>query len=386
MRGLILCVLLWSAGGAGARAMPAAVEAHVVDTPQPVMGSDGLRHLAYELDITNFYGDTGPLYLTGVTVFEGGSAAPLAHFSGGEMAALLAPNTDLQPDNSLAIKAGGHAVIFLWLTLPQGSGPEGANPPDHLRHHLEFKTEKGIVQTADDIVVEVSKISPVVIGPPLRGLWLADEGPGYAQSHHWGSLVAENGRLTIPQRYAIDFFGLDASGHAVRVPVEKLAESRLEDWVGFDSEVLAVADGVVSQVRDGVPDHKPLSPQAEPDELTPEGLYGNFVILEIAPHVFAHYAHLRAGSVRVKAGDHVRRGDLLARLGDTGSAGAPHLHFHMSDTAGFAGSEGLPFVFDDLTIAGHASESEALNNTSNLSLTAKNLHEVLPLNGDLIAF
>ena len=346
------------------------------------MGSDGLRHLAYELDITNFYGDTGTLNLTGVTVFAEDSSMPLASFSDVGLAALLAPNTDLQPDNSLAIKGGGHAVIFLWLTLPKE-----ASPPNRLRHHLDFRTEKGAVQAADDVFVNVVKSPPVVIGPPLRGLWLADEGPGYAQSHHWGSLVAENGRLTIPQRYAIDFFGLDTKGHAVRVPVEKLAESRLEDWAGFDSEVLAVADGVVSQIQDGIPDHKPLSPQTEPTELTPAALYGNFVILEIAPHVFAHYAHLRAGSVRVKTGDHVRRGDILGRLGDTGSAGAPHLHFHVSDTMGFAGSEGLPFVFDSLTLAGHASESEALNNASKLDLTvAKIRHEALPLNGDLIAF
>lgn len=362
--------------------MPAAVAAHVIHAPQPVMGSDGLRHLAYELDVTNFYGDTGALNLTGMTVFAESSPTPLASFSGAGMAALLAPNTDLQSDNSLAIKASGHAVIFLWLTVPKDMPL-----PNRLRHHLDFRTEKGVVQTADDVFVDVSKAPPVVISPPLRGLWLTDEGPGYAQSHHWGSLVAENGRLTIPQRYAIDLFGADAKGHAVRVPVEKLAESRLEDWVGFDSEVLAVADGIVSQARDGVADHKPLSPQTEPDDLTPEGLYGNFVILEIAPHVFAHYAHLRAGSVKVKAGDHVRRGDILGHLGDTGSAGAPHLHFHVSDTAGFAGSEGLPFVFDSLTLAGHASESEVLNNTSDIDLTAGTIrHDSLPLNGDLIAF
>ncbi len=380
LRSLILCALLFACS-VQAQAMPAAVEAHVVHAPQPVMGSDGLRHMAYELDITNFYGDTGVLKLSGVTVYAESPSAPLASFSGAGMAALLAPNTDLQPDNSLAIKVGGHAVIFLWLTLPKDMPL-----PDRLRHHLDFKTEKGVAQTADDVFVPVSKAPPVVIGPPLRGLWLADEGPGYAQSHHWGSLVAENGRLTIPQRYAIDFFGADAKGHAVRVPVEKLAESRLEDWVGFDSEVLAVVDGVVRQVQDGIPDHKPLS-QSEPSELTPEALYGNFVILEIAPHVFAHYAHLRAGSVKVKAGDHVRRGDILAHLGDTGSAGAPHLHFHVSDTMGFAGSEGLPFVFDNLALAGHASESEVLNNGSNLDLTAGKIrHDSLPLNGDLVAF
>jgi hypothetical protein len=54
---------------------------------------------------------------------------------------------------------------------------------------------------------------------------------------------------------------------------------------------------------------------------------------------------------------------------------------------GFAGSEGLPFVFDSLTLAGHASESEVLNNESNLDLTAGKIQQdTLPLNGDLVAF
>ena len=140
---------------------------------------------------------------------------------------------------------------------------------------------------------------PVYTGGP----WLAGEGPGNHLSHHWGSLVAIDGQVTIPQRYAIDWFGLDAAGHALRPasgPVNKTTDA---DWIGFGAYVLAVADGVVRDARDGVADGVPLAPQVQPDDLTARTVYGNFVVLEIAPNVFAHYAHLRNGSVRPVANE-----------------------------------------------------------------------------------
>jgi hypothetical protein len=362
----------------------APVEAHPLHAPQAVTGGDGVRRLYYELDIGNFHADTGVLKLTAASVYADGDAKPLATFAGADLARLLRPNKELDADNSLAIPAGAHALLLIAAPLPANG-----KTPSVLRHKLSFKTEKGVQQTADDIPVAVSATPPVTLGAPLRGgLWLTDEGPGHAQSHHWGSVIAQNGRLTIPQRYAIDFFGLDAKGHAVRAPVEKLAETSTEDWIGWNADVLAVADGVVRDVQTGVADRKPLSPQEQPDELTARTLYGNFVVLEIAPGVFAHYAHLRKDSVQVKPGERVKRGALLGHLGLTGGAGAPHLHFHISDKPTFADSQGLPFVFEAYTPAGHATEGEALNNTSSIKLSpqATKVRRRMPLDGDIVGF
>ena len=375
---LLACACAW------ATPSQAPVSVNALHAPQTVAGGDGVRRLYYELDIANFYADTGVLKLTEAAVYADSDAKPLATFSGAALAGLLRPNKELEADNGLAIAGGAHALLLIAAPLP-----EGRKAPHTLRHRLTFKTVKGELQTADDIALTVDARPPVVLGPPLRGgLWLADEGPGHAQSHHWGSVIAQNGRLTIPQRYAIDFFGLDAQGHAVRTPVEKLADSRVEDWTGWNSDVLAAADGVVRDARDGVADRKPLSPQEEPEELNVRTLYGNFVVLEVAPGVFVHYAHLRQGGVQVKPGQHVKRGALLAHLGLTGGAGAPHLHFHVSDKAGFAESQGLPFVFDSYTPAGHTSEGEALNNASEIKLAphAPRLRLRMPLDGDIVGF
>lgn len=188
--------------------------------------------------------------------------------------------------------------------------------------------------------------------------WLAHEGPGNADSHHWGSLVAVNGQLTIPQRYALDLVGLDPKGHAMRPGVKDIGKSRHADWIGYGADVLAVADGVVRDMRDGQAEHPPLSPQSEPESLTAHGLFGNYVVLEIRPGMYASYAHLQRGSVRVHAGDAVHRGQVLGRLGQSGNSSAPHLHFQLSDAATFQGSEGLPFLFDRFDLFGPETEAQ----------------------------
>ncbi len=245
-------------------------------------------------------------------------------------------------------------MFFVWLTVPAG-----ASVPHRLRHRMHFISDGRIRSTLDGVIVEVGNAMPMVIGAPLRGgRWLAHEGPGEAQSHHWGSLVAVNGQLTIPQRYALDLVGVDAAGHALRSGVKDIRRSRYADWIGYGADVLAVADGVVRSARDGEAEHQPLSAQPEPTALTSDGLFGNYVVLEIAPGTFASYAHLRRGSLTVKPGDRVQRGQVLAQLGQSGNSAAPHLHFQLSNAVAFEGSEGVPYAFERFGYLGAESEAQ----------------------------
>jgi len=361
----------------------APVEVRVPVAPQAVLGSDGLTHLAYELHVTNFYQSTGTLRLRRVTVLADSNKMVMASFAGAQVNQLLAHPAANTTKAGVPLEAGKRVVFFLWLTLPAGTPP-----PHTLRHQLEFIAPDGVRQLVDGVRIPVSAMAPVVIGAPLRaGPWLAYEGPGNHFSHHWGSLVAVNGQVTIPQRYAIDFFGLDAAGHAVRTARDHLATSTNADWLGFGAEVLAVANGVVRDARDGEPNHPPFAPLPPPTDLTTRTLMGNFVVLEIAPGVFAHYAHLQPGSLRVRVGERVRRGTVLGRLGQSGNANAPHLHFQVTTAATFEESEGLPFVLEHFDQLGVVTLAETLDRTTKPALRAHaaSQHQ-LPLDGLVLRF
>ena len=151
-----------------------------------------------------------------------------------------------------------------------------------------------------------------------------------------------NGRAIIAQRFAIDVVGLDENGLAA---VGEIDGTPNEDWFGFGAELIAVAEGVVRAIRDGVPDRSPLAQLPPVIEVTLEAAAGNYVVLELGTNTFALYAHLQEGSVAVEVGQRVRRGDMLGRLGNSGNTSGPHLHFHISDAPGLDG-EGLPFEID----------------------------------------
>lgn len=379
-RALLGALFCWMVPGVAADAL-APVEARVPFAPSALAGSDGARHLAYELHVTNIYADTGALKPQGLDVYADDAPSPLARFSAAELAAMAAP-ASAEPA-PLSIEGGRRAVIHVWITLPAGTAL-----PRTLRHRIEFATAKNGSERLDGARVTVNPAMSPTLGPPLRGgQWLVHEGPGNAQSHHWGSLVAVNGAATVPQRFAMDLVGVDGRGRAMRSGIAQPGKSRHADWVGYGAEVIAVADGVVRDVRDGEEEHAPLTAQPEPASLTAHGLFGNYVVLEIGPGVFAVYAHLQRGSVNVRVGESVRLGQRLGRLGQSGNSAAPHLHFHVADLATFEGSEGMPFAFDGFDFLGKESEAQLFGQGEPWKPRTAERHRLqTPLDGDVVAF
>ena len=80
---------------------------------------------------------------------------------------------------------------------------------------------------------------------------------------------------------------------------------------------------------------------------------GNSVIERIGRGVYATYAHMQTGSVRVKVGQRLRTGEVIGLLGNSGNTTAPHLHFGIVDRADFF-SNSLPLAFRSFTVQGMA--------------------------------
>lgn len=83
--------------------------------------------------------------------------------------------------------------------------------------------------------------------------------------------------------------------------------------------VLAAASGQVVAVEDGFPDNGALERH--------RCYEANYVAVWHAPQTFSRYYHLQQGSVCVRPGQSVARGQQLASSGHSGYSSGPHLHF-----------------------------------------------------------
>ena len=75
-------------------------------------------------------------------------------------------------------------------------------------------------------------------------------------------------------------------------------------------------------------------------------------MLKIGDGIYAGYAHLQPGTVRVKVGQKVKVGQTLGLLGNSGNSNAPHLHFHVMDSPHPLASNGMPYRFTNFTVEG----------------------------------
>ena len=280
------------------------------------------------------------------------------------------------------IQAGADGMIHVWLTLPNKPPM-----PATLRHRVVLLSEDGTEIPAGDVPTKVLSTSPLVLGAPLRrGTWFVHNGPGNHRSAHWGSVLVANGKALVPQRYAIDFLGLDADGRIVRGDIRK---SSNQDWPGFGAEVIAVNDGVVREARDGVSDNPPLVEPPRPLNPSAAATYGNYVVLEINTTTFVHYAHLQRNSVVVKVGDRVRRGQKLGLMGNSGNSNGPHLHFNVTNSLRPEESDGMPLVFASFELLGSTTAERAAGDDKsppNLARSPSPRRRELPLDGAVVRF
>lgn len=136
---------------------------------------------------------------------------------------------------------------------------------------------------------------------PFEGTWAIIQGYHGAETHRGYAA------------YALDFVLLNEDGRA-----HARSGRRATDWYGFGARVLAAADGLVVRAVGDRHDNPVLGAATA----------ANTVILQHGDHEFTEYVHLQRGSLRVRVGERVRAGQVLARCGNSG-AQTPHLHWAM---------------------------------------------------------
>ncbi len=329
----------------------------------PVAGTDGKFHVAYNLLLQNASGV--PATIRKLEVVDATNASKvLATFSDKQLVDPACNFGDCNRLRALPATPVKDTVIppqqarVLFVDYVFGSRGDA---PKYVMHHLYLdgavspvtKTPVPVDYTVTPYSISAS--GPITIGPPLKGKnWVALNGccePGWP---HRSSPLPLNGNLVGGQLFAIDWKQTNNQGAFYTGD-----KTRNESYADYGSEIIAVADGTVTGILDGQDANAPgVLPAEDPvlgPKLTVQNVDGNHIVLDIGNGAYAFYAHLIKGSLLVKAGDQVTKGQVIAKLGNTGNANAPHLHFQVMNGPSAIASPGIPYVIDSFDYQGQIS-------------------------------
>lgn len=335
MRLLLASLLLLPASLHAQRIITVPFEVRVPKAPTAV-AADGRLWLNYELHLTNLWPTSMGLRSVEVLAEGGRSLQALDADALGKAMLRIGP-----PDASVVtrvIPGGRRSVLFLWVPLEPGGAV-----PSAVSHRVVVARADSLESGAPDTLLTdptpVGRLAPVLGAPLQGGPWVAVNGPGNTSGHR-RTMIPLGGTSRIAQRFATDWIKLGPDGRAW-----KGDSSSNANWYGYNEPLLAVGDGRVVAAKDGIVENVPLSPtRAVP--ITLETVGGNHVIIDLGGGQYAFYAHIVPGTVTVKVGDMVKKGQVVGRLGNSGNSDAPHLHFHLADANAPLGSEGIPWVFE----------------------------------------
>jgi hypothetical protein len=332
----------------------------------PTAFPNGLNsYLLYELYLTNFA--QTPITLNRIDVLDADVAGsmPIGSFDATQLEAMVqgyGAKTTAGSKEKLTLPPGQSVVVFMSVVVNRK-----ASMPSRLIHRV----------IAADSMIQGAEISTKhntlhVLSPPVEGAsWLAADGPNNDEdNHHRRGMIVLDGSTVDSRRYAIDW-------KRVKNGVSFAGDPRdVNSYFSYGQAVLAVADGRVFMARDGLPNNIPGHNEAfhPAVPITFETLSGNTIVLDLGGGQFAYYMHLKPGSVLVKSGDFVRRGQMLARIGASGDAREPHLHFEVTNSSTVLVGEGVPYLIDHFRTQNEGEGQPVIHN------------DELPLGKSIISF
>lgn len=167
---------------------------------------------------------------------------------------------------------------------------------------------------------------------PFEGRWFVMQGGDTVNVNHHMGVAA--------QWYGVDFAKVGGPGMRSLV---KTTGANVADFYSWDEPVLSPVDGEVVSVVNDLPDN-------ELGVKDPGHPAGNHVVIKAAANRFAFIAHLRKGSVTVKAGERVAAGQPIGKCGNSGNSDFPHVHMHVQDTPTLDKGSGQNVAFARISV------------------------------------
>ncbi len=211
-----------------------------------------------------------------------------------------------------------------------------------VRFDIEFGEEPDRTVSASVEVAPVVYRARAKLQLPLRGRLIVWDGHDLLAHHRrWDYLfepIRAFGFVSNAARYSYDLVTVDATGAMAHGD-----ETRNESWIGFRAAVHAPAPGTIVVVVDDQLDNRQFDTEDLKRDLMV--VYGNRIVIDHGNGEFSVLAHLAERSAKVKVGDKVRGGQVVAAIGASGSAMFPHLHYQLQ-TSATGTAEGLPSYFN----------------------------------------
>lgn len=165
---------------------------------------------------------------------------------------------------------------------------------------------------------------------PFKGEWMIFWGGDTPEQNYHQSISIV--------RFAFDFFMVDENGNTHKNDGEKN-----EDYYAFGQEIVAPADGVVTDVISGVRDNMP-------GQLNNFADVGNMVMVRHMNGEVSVFAHFKFGSIRVTVGQKVKEGQTIGLCGNSGNSIEPHLHYQLQETDFPKPESTLKVYFEKITV------------------------------------
>lgn len=111
----------------------------------------------------------------------------------------------------------------------------------------------------------------------------------------------------------------------------------LSDYYCYNKPIFAPADGFIEIITDNIEDN-------EIGNVNTINNWGNSIVIRHLNGLYSQLSHLKQGTFKVKVGDYVKRGDILANCGNSGRSPEPHVHFQMQ-TLPVIGAKTIDYPF-----------------------------------------